>query len=347
MDQNRQTGDGVRYPILENGHSQRKQKTKSQTKGLKHYMKKALLVAIIGVFAISANAGDWGGKNPKGPKVPIIAGCPDTSGYVSVGYGSDYIYKGYRGFQDHTEFGVGYTFESVVPITVSANHISNLRDTRSNGTITGGVGTLFGVDSITELGISAQVASVAGFDVSLGYTHRFYHGGLSVIGTPSFSSNGEISLGVSKDLGFATAHFDLFYNLNAPSSWNDPIFGAVADAGGAWFWDLGLDKSIGITDNISLVLGAGVTYADNYWGAATNTIAFLGGGNAGTSGWNNYYLRASLPIELNCAATITPYVGYSGAPDGFLMDGAVAGDSSFGQGQSDILHAGISLTVKF
>ena len=298
-------------------------------------MKKALLVAIIGVFAISANAGDWGGKAPKAPKA--IIGCPDTSGYVSVGYGTDYIYKGYRFFQDSTNLGAGYTFESVVPVTLSVNHIQNTRQFRNGGLPTGGVASQRAHTSITELGLNAQVASVAGVDVSLGYTHRFYHGSPAAL---KFNSNGEFSLGLAKDLGFATAHFDLFYNTDAPNSWNVLPLG-VADDSGSWFWDLGLDKSIGITDNVSVVLSGGVTYADNYWGGS------LAGTSAHASGWNSYYLRVALPIELNCAATLTPYIGYNGAPDGFLMDGAPLGDSSFAQGQSDILHAGINLTVKF
>lgn len=298
-------------------------------------MKKAILVAIIGAFAVSVNAGDWGGK-AVAPKAPI-AGCPDTSGYVTVGYGTDYIYKGYRLYTDAVNLGVGYTFESVVPVTLSVNHISETRAFQSSGAGTGGIASAIGETSITELGLSAQVASVAGLDVSLGYVQRFYHGVPTAFGG-GVNSSGELGLGIAKDLGFARAHFDLFYNINAPNSYNTGNLDR-----GAWFWDLGLDKEIGLTENVSLVIGAGVTYADNYWG---NGPA-LGGNTPHSSGWNNYYARVSLPIQLNCAATLTPYIGYNGAPEGWLMDGAPGGDSNFFLPQSDILSAGISLTVKF
>ena len=89
-----------------------------------------------------------------------------------------------------------------------------------------------------------------------------------------------------------------------------------------------ISSTVGITDGISLVLGAGVAYSDDYWGP---------------SGWNHYFANASLPIELNCRATLTPYIGYLGAPDGWVVDGIF----SNGQPQSDILHGGVALTVSF
>ena len=313
-------------------------------------MRKAILVAIIGAISLNVNAGDWGGGKgvvSQGPKDMI--GCPDTSGYVTVEYMTDYIYKGYRFNTDTVLAGVGYTFESVVPVTVFANHYGATGPRDAAG-LSGG--RLLGISDVTEVGISGQVANVGGVDVVLGYTQRFYSGRTALNGIPS--SNGEINLGLSKDLGFARAHFDLFYNLNAPNSWNGLPVPAVSNDSGAWFWDFGLDKSFEITDNIDLVLSGGITYADNYWGPnplpfrTTQTSPIVAGYASRSSGWNNYYLRASLPIEINCAATLTPYIGYSGAPDGFLMDGAAYGDSGaiFGS-QSDILHAGVNLTVKF
>ena len=294
-------------------------------------MKKAILVAIIGAISLSVNAGDWGGGKGVAPKAPkAVIGCPDTSGYVTVGYMTDYIYKGYRFNTDTVLAGVGYTFESVVPVTVFANHYAATGPRNAAGW---SGGRLSGVQDALEIGASALVASAGGVDVTLGYTHRFYTGGVAALAAHSF---GELNLGLAKDLGFARAHFDLYYSLGSPNALN---LLANQDSG-AWFWDLGLDKEIGLTDNISLVLSGGVTYADNYWG----------GGNPNTnhsSGWNNYYLRASLPIQINCAATLTPYIAYDGAPDGFLMDGAPLGDSSYLGQQSDILSAGVSLTVKF
>jgi hypothetical protein len=41
-----------------------------------------------------------------------------------------------------------------------------------------------------------------------------------------------------------------------------------------------------------------------------------------SSGWNQYYLRASLPIELNCRTVLTPYIGNAGASDSWLVDDA-------------------------
>ena len=97
-----------------------------------------------------------------------------------------------------------------------------------------------------------------------------------------------------------------------------------------WYHQAGIEKSFGLTDSVSLVLGAGVGYSDGYFGG---------------SGWNHYYATASLPIALNCRTTLTPYIGYNGAPDTWIADGITIG--SVGVAQSDILHGGVTLSVSF
>jgi len=92
-----------------------------------------------------------------------------------------------------------------------------------------------------------------------------------------------------------------------------------------------IEKTFGITDSVSLVLTTGVGYSDGY---------FLG------SGWNHYFVTASLPIELNCRATLTPYIGYNGKGGGMIM-GRIPDFAGNNQTQPDILHGGVSLSVAF
>ncbi|MEO0414202.1 MAG: hypothetical protein AAF226_04520, partial [Verrucomicrobiota bacterium] len=69
-----------------------------------------------------------------------------------------------------------------------------------------------------------------------------------------------------------------------------------------------------------------------------------------SSGWNNYYLRAALPIALNCRATVTPYIAYNGTPDTWIADGinnAVGYPAGLGNGGNDAIHGGVSLSVDF
>lgn len=273
-------------------------------------MKKAILVATIGAMTLSVNAGDWG-KAPVG-KAPIIEECVDLGGEVSLGYKSDYIFRGVRLAGDSAWADVNYTFDNLaVPITVGAWYLNGIND--GSGPL---LGANAGFDEL-NLYVSAALGTFAGFDVALGYTHYVY---------PEFRSNvapiggfGELGLDIRRNLGFADLVAETNYAMGG---------GGISPSG--WYHQLGLERGFGITDSVSLVLGAGVGYTDGY---------FV------DSGWNHYYATASLPIQLNCRTVLTPYIGYIGAPDTWIADGIVAG--SVGTPQSDILHGGVTLSVSF
>jgi hypothetical protein len=276
-------------------------------------MKKAILVATIAAMTVGVNAGDWG-KAPVG-KAPIEE-CVDLGGSISAGYMSDYIFYGVQFAGDSVWTDVNYTFDNLaVPITVGAWYLNGINDD-------GGAGSGAEYDEL-DLYVSAALGTFAGFDVALGYTHFVF---------PEYRSNnpgpngsyGEIGLDITRSLGFV----DIAWNSNYA------LGGGGASASG-WYHQLGFEKSFGVTDSISLVLGAGVGYSDGYFD-------FVG---ATGSGWNHYYVTASLPIALNCRTTLTPYIGYNGAPDTWIADGINV--SSMGIDQSDILHGGVTLSVSF
>ena len=136
-------------------------------------MKKAILVATIGAMTLSVNAGDWG-KAPVG-KAPIIEECVDLGGEISVGYKSDYIFKGVRLAGDSAWADVNYTFDNLaVPITVGAWYLNGIHD--GSGPF---LGANAGFDEL-DLYVSAALGTFAGFDVALGYTHYVF---------PEFRSN--------------------------------------------------------------------------------------------------------------------------------------------------------------
>lgn len=269
-------------------------------------MKKAILVATIGAMTLGVNAGDWG-KAPVG-KAPIEE-CVDLGGEISAGWGTAYIFKGVQFADDNVWTDVNYTFDSLaVPITVGATYINGI----SNPT---------NFDEL-DLYANAAIGTFAGFDVALGYTHYIYPENRGPRdGGQGF---GEGGLEITRSLGFV----DLAWESNY-------AFGGGGIAPSGWYHQLGVEKSFGITDSISLVLGAGVAYTDGYYD-------YLGGAG---SGWNHYYATASLPIQLNCRTTLTPYIGYNGAPDTWIADGLTA--PGVRQPQSDILHGGVSLSVSF
>jgi len=209
---------------------------------------------------------------------------------------SDYIFYGVRFARDSVWTDVNYTFDNlIIPVNV-------------------GVWYLNGIDPVDydELDIyaSVELGSFAGFDASLGYVHYFFP-------ETGADSNGEIGLDLSRSLGIVDLALETNYNLLAEG----------------WYHQAGIEKTFGISDNVSLVVGAGLGYSDNYFAGANN------------SGWNHYYVSAALPIELNCRATLTPYVGYNGGPGGYVVDGFSGIEN--GDDQSDILHGGVSLSVSF
>ncbi|MEC5129041.1 hypothetical protein VSU19_19930 [Verrucomicrobiales bacterium BCK34] len=265
-------------------------------------MKKAILVAIIGAMTLGVNAGDWG-KAPVAPAKAPIEECYDIGGEISAGYMSDYIFHGSRIARDTVWTDVNYTIDSIVPITIGASYF-NFINTPANGVL----------DDKLDLYASAALGTFAGFDTSLGYTHYFF----PETATGSF---GNINLDLRRSLGFA----DLLIGTNY-------AVGGNAALNNGWYHHAGVEKSFGITDAMSLVIGAGVGYNDQYI--------------VNSSGWSNYYVTAALPIELNCRATLTPYIGYNGSIT--QAGGGQVADLLPGAGNhGDVLSAGVSLSVSF
>lgn len=291
----------------------------SHTKGLNKIMKKAILIAIVGAMTLGVNAGDWG-KAPV-DKTPIEE-CYDIGGEISSGYMTDYIFYGVRFANDSVWTDVNYTFDNfVVPITIGAWYLNGTNDRAPLAPVDRSYDEL-------DLYASAALGTYFGFDTSLSYTHFFFP-------EQSASSYGEIGFDVSRSLGFVDFIAEANYALTGNS----------LDDGGSWYYQAGLEKTFGITDAISLVLGAGVGYSDNYFTDPKTAIANVPGTD---SGFNHYYVTASLPIALNCRATLTPYITYTGAPDGWVADGVTVFNASNRlQGQSDILSGGVSLSVSF
>jgi hypothetical protein len=289
-------------------------------------MRPCILALTLLAPALSVQAGDWG-KAPV-DKVPFVEECLDLGGTVDLGYSSDYFYKGYLFGGDSVSGRVGYAFEGLstriqlgigYTNVVSENTFANVAN-----------------DDLV-LSVRADLPSVAGIDAAVSYTYHDYPEGPNSVFWPSGHS--ELGLHLSRDLSLAVLKFDLAYNFTLPNGWNGTIPTLANQESGAWFWDLGLERQFEVMGQ-GLVLSGGVAYADNYWGLAPTAQT---GGRS--SGWNHYYLRASVPVELNCRTTLTPYIGYNGAPDSWLMDGAP--DWANRQAQSDVLHGGVNLSVSF
>lgn len=267
------------------------------------------LLSLLPGFTL-AEAGDWG-KAPLPAKV-VIEECLDLGGTVSTGYMTDYLFKGARFAGDSAWTEVNYTFDALaVPVTVGAWYLNGINDASGPA-----VGFGAGYDEL-RLSALANLGTFAGIDVAAGYTHYTF---------PEFRSNvlpvggyGEAGLDLVRRFGFV----DVIYT-------NDYAFGGGGNSPSGWYHQFGLEKSFDLTDSICLVLGGGVAYSDGYFQS---------------SGWNHYYASVSLPIEINCRTKLTPFLSYTGAPDGMVMDGIAFG--TVGTPQSDILYGGVALSISF
>ena len=297
----------------------------------------------------TAYAGTW--ANAKAPidKCPIDD-CPDIGGNVSVGYLTDYVFKGVRFARDSMWGDVNYTFDNL-PFTPNVGiwHLTDLNDSRA---------TSFYGDQ-TNAYASIGLPSIFGFESSIGYTHYFYPTARPPAGGIYGDSLSEVTATLARELVWGIVGV-----YSADYRWGN--------GDGGWMHTFGLSKDIHINDCVGLRLTGGVLYNDNYWKYARgslpasqaaywayqnlNGVGNVQNGNWGNdSGWHSYYVGASLPIQLNCRATLTPFVQYNGTPDGWTGDGMY--HSTFGglfpasmglnANHNDVFFGGISLSVDF
>ena len=299
-------------------------------------MKKAILVAIIGAMTLGVNAGDWG-KAPV-PKATIEE-CVDLGAEISTGYMTDYVFYGLRFARDSVWVDVNYTFDNfVVPITVGAWYL--------NGIVPAAVDEL-------DLYVSADLGTHFGFDVSLGYVHYFFPELTPANGVPLAGSYGEIGLDISRSLGFVDFAWESNYAFTGRG--NTTVFAVAPNQGGSWYHQASLSKEFGITDAVSLVITGGAGWTSGYWNSGYVNLVGAGNGLGGAitraNGFSHYFVTAELPIELNCRATLTPYISYNGTPSGSVINaiGSAAFAATGGNGISntDVLSGGVSLSVSF
>ena len=274
-------------------------------------MRNTALIAILTVITVGAHAGDWV-KAPIQGKSPIEE-CVDIGGSMTVGYETDYLFYGARFAGDSVWTDVNYTFENfVVPINVGLWYLNALNNPSNYDEL--------------DLYASVTLGTVAGFDIDVKYGHFFFI-------ESEAGSYGEVELDLTRSLGFVDFYASAIYSLAAGRGMPE------GDGPNGWYYQTGIEKTIDLFGPFSLVLNTGIAYSDNYFANQLAGVAELN-----QSGWNHYFATASLPIELNCRTILTPYIGYSGAPDTWVVDGI---DGTGNGAQSDILHGGVNLSVSF
>lgn len=284
---------------------------------------KAIMALLAGAFVSSAFAGEWCPPECEA-KCPVE--CCESSGSVSVGYDTAYIWKGVRWANDSVWADANYTFDSL-PLSpnIGVWHLSSLGSGAPSSDAYGDEFNLYA---------GVTLPSICGFDSGLGYTWYAFPTTRLPSGSPANGGDSLSSLtfSVSREL-FCGVSLDYAVDYFMGNGGNAGVDNGLTN----FFHTIGLGKSIDINDCMAIDLAGFVTYNDGLWS---------GTGTANTgSGWNSYNLSASLPIALNACATLTPYVSYNGTPDGWVADGLNGGIP--GGNANDVFYGGVSLSVGF
>jgi hypothetical protein len=195
---------------------------------------------------------------------------------LTVGYDSEYYYRGLWFSNDNTWFNLGASKKLDDKTTVNALAYY----TADSGS------------TYQELDLGASVAYDAGFaTLTAGYTYFFFFDGYSATGLGQSYSH-EVFVSASKAVGPVNVTATYAYDFYVSAS----------------YAELAVDKTFTISDSTSLVLKAAAGYSlGGYY-----TAIDLNGFNAGSeSVWTHVVLNASLPIALNSTFTLTPYIAYN------------------------------------
>lgn len=249
-----------------------------------------LLSPILGV-ALASSA--FAGSSAKAPAV-IAPVEEDTSlGFtLSAGYDTHYIYRGIE-FAEHL---VSVGIDGNIPL----NEQLSLNVGAWYGTAADDTSTLGG--SFHELDLyAALLVDLGPATVGLKYQYYNYLGNVSNL----LEDIHEVGFLVSTTVGPIDLSAGAYYDETADG----------------FYFETGVSKAIEITDRVSLVPAALVSYAVDYYGI---------------DGFNHVKVGLSLPIKLTNSATLTPYIAYN-LPIDALDD----------LGEDEQVYGGVSLRVSF
>ena len=275
---------------------------------------KAFLATMIGAVAITgATAGEW--CPPAAKDKCVIDCCPEYNGNITVGYDTHYIWKGIRFADDFLWADVSYSFDAGLPITPTLGvwHGTDLSST-------------IGYGDETNIYAGIGLPEILGAEAALTYTYYLFPTFRAPNGGPNGDSLHSIGLSLSRELMYG-----LTLNSGIEYYWGQNDLSA-------WYRYAELGKTVAITDCIGVELAAGIAHVDGLYSGLNDLQISTG------TGWAHYYVKAGLPIALNCRTTLTPYIGYNGSPDTWKADGV---GLIPGANHNDVFLGGVSLSVDF
>ncbi|WP_009964377.1 MULTISPECIES: TorF family putative porin [Verrucomicrobium] len=251
-----------------------------------------LIPALSAAFAASAYAGAPA-KAPAQVQPPIVEEDTSLGFSLTAGYDTDYVYRGVRFAQNLVTVAVdgNIPFTDVLSLNVGAWFGTSADDSY--------VGT---GDSYHELDLyAALLADLGPVTVGLKYQYYLFEGDAGDV----LDDINEVGVLISSTVGPVDVIGGAYYDESADG----------------FYFEAGVSKNIAITDRISLVPAALVSYAIDYYGV---------------DGFNHIKVSLAAPIKLTKTATLTPYIA-----------GNIPIDALDDLGEEDRVYGGVSLSVSF
>jgi hypothetical protein len=265
-------------------------------------------------LALIASAGAlMAGPEPAPPPPPPPEPVSPWSGSLTVGYDTDYIYRGFQVVDGDFNYA-----EDLVSVALDLNYQINDRLTWN---FNAWYANSFDPDSnYDELDLYTRLLYKVNDSFSFGPSFKYYY-------YPVFDNFENIDKQYEPGLEFVwvpcantTVNFGAFYETESD----------------AFYLELGANHVFKINDTFSLVPGAVISYIDR------ETSPFA----PSSSDFNHAAIYLKAPITLKSNMTLTPYVAVN-----FPLDGIdELTDYTFGTGvrrQDEEFYAGVALSVGF
>jgi hypothetical protein len=257
-------------------------------------------------LAASAFAGTTSsGKGGAAPVAPAPAN-DDIGGTLTVGYDTDFYFRGIALGEDWVTAGLNYGigFTDTLSLNVGAIY-----------------GNDFGQFDFDRTVLSAGLTQDFGVvDLTAGYRYYSFDGA----DTFFFDDTSEVFLNLNAALGPVNVGLASNYDITDES----------------WYFELGVNSEIKLTDRISLVPGANIGYGVDYNYQTGTLINFInqlfGADGAIADGFTAVTLSLAAPIKLTSRATLTPYIA-----------GRLPVDALDDLGEDNEVYGGVSLSLKF
>jgi hypothetical protein len=253
-----------------------------------------------------AQAGDWGGKEPKAPVEPTL---DPIGAKVSVGYDSQYYFRGLWFSSNNVWSSV--TASKELSDTLALDLLTYYTDSASDTS---------GFDpSYSELDLGLGLTYDAGFaSFRLGYTYYYFFN--------QFFGN-DVGQHYAHEVGLSTVIPVGMFNIGA-GYYYDLFFDAH-------YFQGSIDTTIAVTDRFSIVPAATIGYSgSNYYASFLPGLPFSA---LDTDAFTHVGVNVSFPFQVTENVVFAPYVATN-----FSMDAREGLNPD-----TDDIWGGFSLTVSF